>query len=297
MCPCKKCFNRNCHCRNMVEDHLICHGFVHGYTKWVFHGEGFSSRNTPHPTDEEETSNMHDDIDRLLHDTFRNIVDDQRDEGVREGPHEYAKRFFKLVEEGKEELYPGCKNFSKLSFTIQLYLFKCIHKLTDVACSDLLDLIREAFPFAKIPDSFYKAKKIIKDLGLHYEKIHACTNDCIFFWNDNAKLDNCSVCGASRWKNVRNDLNNKVTKIPVKVLRYFPLKPRLQRLFMCSKTSIAMRWHDTKQLRDGNLRHPADGDAWKDFDSLHPDFANDSRNIRLGLLSDGFNPFRTMSIS
>ncbi|XP_027769946.1 uncharacterized protein LOC114075965 [Solanum pennellii] len=196
LCSCKKCFNRNWHCRNMVEDHLICHGFVHGYTKWVFHGEGFSSRNTPHPTDKEETSNMHDDIDRLLHDTFRNIVDDRRHEGVREGPHEDAKIFFKLVEEGKEELYPGCKKFAKLSFTIRLYLFKCIHKLTDVAFSDLLDLIREAFPFAQIPDSFYKAKK-----------------------NDNAKLDNCSVCGASRWKNVRNDLNNKVTKIKVKVLR------------------------------------------------------------------------------
>ena len=115
-----------------------------------------------------------------------------------------------------------------------------------MAFSDLLDLIREALPFAQIPDSFYKAKKVIKDLDLHYEKIHACTNDCILFWNDNAKLDNCSVCGASRWKNVWNELNNKVTKIPVKVLRYFPLKPRLQRIFMCSETSVAMRWHDSK---------------------------------------------------
>ncbi|XP_015054801.1 uncharacterized protein LOC107001164 [Solanum pennellii] len=269
LCPCKKCFNRNWHCQNMVEDHLICHGFVHGYTKWVFHGEGFSPRNTPHPTNEEETSNMHDDIDRLLHDTFRNVVDDQRHEGVREVHLKMQRDFFKLVEEGKEELYSEY----------------------------LLDLIREAFPFAQIPDSFYKAKKVIKELGLHYEKIHACTNDCMLFWNDSAKLDNCSVCGASRWKSVRNDLNNNVTKIPVKVLRYFSLKPRLQRIFMCSETFVAMRWHDTERLRDGNLRHPADGEAWKDFDSLHPDFANDARNVRLGLSSDGFNPFRTMSIS
>ena len=66
---------------------------------------------------------------------------------------------------------------------------------------------------------------------------------------------------------------------------------------MCSETSVAMRWHDTERLKDGNLRHPADGEAWKDFDSLHPNFANDARNVRLGLSSDGFNPFRTMSIS
>ncbi|XP_069145925.1 uncharacterized protein [Solanum lycopersicum] len=269
----------------MVEDHLICHGFVHGDTEWVFHGEGFSSRNTPHPTNEIETSNMHDDIDRLLHDTFRIVVDDQRHEGMREGPPEDAKRFFKLVEKGKEELYPECKNFSKLSFTIWLYLFKCIHKLDDVAFSDLLDLIRESIPFSQIPDSFYKAKKVIKELGLNYEKIHACTYDCMLFWNDNAKLDNCSVCGASRWKSVRNDLNNNVTKIPVKVLRYFTLKPRLQRIFTCCETSVAMRWHDTERLRDGNLRHPADGEDRKDFDSLRPDFANDACNVRLGPLS------------
>ena len=30
---------------------------------------------------------------------------------------------------------------------------------------------------------------------------------------------------------------------------------------------------------------------------MHPNFANDARNVRLGLSSDGFNPFRTMSIS
>lgn len=56
LCPCKKCFNRYWHCLNVVEDHLIWHGFVHGYTKWVFHGKGFSSRNTPHPTNDDEIS-------------------------------------------------------------------------------------------------------------------------------------------------------------------------------------------------------------------------------------------------
>lgn len=58
-----------------------------------------------------------------------------------------------------------------------------------------------------------------------------------------------------------NDLNNKVMKIQVKVLRYFPLKSRLQRIFLCSETSVAMRWHDTERLKDENLRHSADGEA------------------------------------
>ena len=66
---------------------------------------------------------------------------------------------------------------------------------------------------------------------------------------------------------------------------------------MCSKTAEILRWHEEGRLKDGKLRHPADAQAWKDFDIKHPDFAIDPRNIRLGLASDGFNPFRTMSIS
>ncbi|XP_070009153.1 uncharacterized protein [Nicotiana sylvestris] len=242
LCPCKKCFNRNWHYRNMVEDHLVAYGFTYGYTKWVFHGEGFSSRDLSHPTnDDDDGSDMHDDIDGLLHDTFRNVESDLSREGVREGPSEDAKRFFKLVEEGKQELYPGCESFSKLDFTIRLFLFKCIHGLSNVAFSDLLDLIKEAFPFAKLPESFHKAKNMIKDLGLHYDKIHACPNNCMFFWNENEKADNCSMCGSSRWKNVCDGLTNRNTEVAAKVLRYFPLKPRLQRIFMCSETAVSMR--------------------------------------------------------
>ena len=46
---------------------------------------------------------------------------------------------------------------------------------------------------------------------------------------------------------------------------------------------------------DGVFRHPKDGKAWKTFDATFLDFASDSRNVRLGLASDGFNPFRNMS--
>jgi len=45
------------------------------------------------------------------------------------------------------------------------------------------------------------------------------------------------------------------------------------------------------------MRHPGNSEAWKDFDRLHPDFSSKICNVRLGLTTDGFNPFRTMSIS
>jgi len=37
--------------------------------------------------------------------------------------------------------------------------------------------------------------------------------------------------------------------------------------------------------------HPSDGEAWKHFNSMHPPFSVESRNVRLGLCTDGFNPF------
>ncbi|XP_019242142.1 PREDICTED: uncharacterized protein LOC109223532 isoform X1 [Nicotiana attenuata] len=45
------------------------------------------------------------------------------------------------------------------------------------------------------------------------------------------------------------------------------------------------------------MRHPADLTAWKSFDELHPSFVAEPRNVRLGLASDGFQPFRNSKTS
>ncbi|XP_050368965.1 uncharacterized protein LOC126787074 [Argentina anserina] len=39
----------------------------------------------------------------------------------------------------------------------------------------------------------------------------------------------------------------------------------------------------------------ADSPAWKELDKIHPSFASEMRNVRLGLASDGFNPYGHMS--
>ncbi|XP_020270916.1 uncharacterized protein LOC109846101 [Asparagus officinalis] len=237
-----------------------------------------------------------DNMDELLHDLFRDVAEESpvnQEDGLSDDEERLtkeAKKFYKLVDEGKQQLFPGCKTFSKLSFIIRLYLHKCIHGLSNEAFDDYLAIWREAIPEINLPKSYYEAKKIVKDLGLDYKKIHACPNDCMLYRGEDGEKVACSKCGESRWKANKQD-------VPAKVLRYFPLKPRVQRLFMCSQTAESMSWHAKERLQDGNLRHPADGKAWKDFDSNHPDFALDPRNVRLGLASDGFNPFRTMSIS
>ena len=88
----------------------------------------------------------------------------------------------------------------------------------------------------------------------------------------------------------------KKHQISANTLRHFPLIPTLKRLLMFSKIEDCLRWHEEEHSKYGKLRHPADGLAWKDFDRVHPDFAQHCRYVRLGLSSYGFNPFRTMSI-
>ena len=43
------------------------------------------------------------------------------------------------------------------------------------------------------------------------------------------------------------------------------------------------------------MRHPTDSSAWLHFDNQYLDFAIQKRNVRLGLSSDGINPFANMS--
>ncbi|KAI5311777.1 hypothetical protein L3X38_040950 [Prunus dulcis] len=58
---------------------------------------------------------------------------------------------------------------------------------------------------------------------------------------------------------------------------------------MSTHTATDMRWHKEKRVDDDVMRHPADGEAWKEFDRTFPEFAADPRNVRLGLATDGFN--------
>ena len=58
-----------------------------------------------------------------------------------------------------------------------------------------------------------------------------------------------------------------------------------------------LRWHKGGHRDDGNLRHPVDSILWEEFDKEHVQFTKDSRNMRLGLSNDGFNPFGNMSTS
>ncbi|XP_076942933.1 uncharacterized protein LOC143612978 [Bidens hawaiensis] len=200
--------------------------------------------------------------------------------------------FDELFKELNTEFYPGCTWISSLNSLAKLMHIKVINKWTDSSFDQLLEFLRFALPKEnKVPTSHYEAKKKLSKIGLGYEKIHACINDCALFWKENAEMENCPVCNASRWV----DKNTKGKKIAQKVLRYFPLTSRLRRMYSSRFIAKDMIWHNTGRSTDGMMRHPVDGKAWQEFDKKYPEFAQEPRNVRLGLATDGFNPFGNMS--
>ena len=66
----------------------------------------------------------------------------------------------------------------------------------------------------------------------------------MLFMKENADQDNCPIYKESRWKDpndgaekgaadvVADGINNNKKRLPRKILRYFPLTPRLQRIYM-----------------------------------------------------------------
>ncbi|KAL0377067.1 UNVERIFIED_CONTAM: hypothetical protein Scaly_0824300 [Sesamum calycinum] len=111
----------------------------------------------------------------------------------------------------------------------------------------------------KADGDYYNTKKLVKNLGLPIEKIYACKNSCMLYWKDDVDLEYCKFCGDPRYKPSRGrDPHRK--KSPYVVLR---------------------GGFDVSSIRCRVLEA---------FDRMYPDFIEESRNVRLGLCTDGFAP-------
>ncbi|GJU64370.1 hypothetical protein Tco_1246205 [Tanacetum coccineum] len=272
------------------------------YKIWVEHGE--PAPPTPPPVIDNTRQPQMSDMTALLNDLSYIPPNNEHNEPTQgdigetsnEPTQATRNEFEELYASANEELYPGCDYVTRLDFMAKFTYFKAKGRLTDSIFNEMLEFFQNVFPISKgfkLPPSYYAIKKTFKTIGLGYESIHACEHDCCLFRGDNNKdLDFCPVCNTSRWK----DSNTPGKKVPKKVLRYFPIIPRLQRLYKSSHTAKDMIWHATgKCTEPGKMQHPVDGGAWKKFDTKYPDFAKEPRNVRLGLAADGFNPFGNLS--
>ena len=63
---------------------------------------------------------------------------------------------------------------------------------------DLLgELVNSEFNISK---NFYQAKPLLFKLGLTYDRIYSCVNDCMLFYKTNCELENYKFYGHARCK-------------------------------------------------------------------------------------------------
>ncbi|XP_031742398.1 uncharacterized protein LOC116404339 [Cucumis sativus] len=285
-CPCLNCGNRLLKDVSTVRYHLYANGIDKSYKVWFWHGEELNSDNVANTM--ETTVDETDENDDLFNTI--NMV-----QSVQEQSFNASNTFDTMFDDAKKPLYPGCKKFTKLSALVRLYNLKVRYGWTNTSFSELLSIISDLLPDNnEIPCSLYEAKKTLGALGLSYQKIDACPNDCCLYRKEYEKLTKCPKCGLSRWKIAKNSKKEK-SGVAAKQMWYFPIIPRFIRMFKRSENAKNLRWHAIDRQVDGVLRHPADTPSWRLIDHMWPTFGSEPRNLRLGLSTDGINPFGDMS--
>jgi len=135
-------------------------------------------------------------------------------------------------------------------------------------------------------------------MGMKYQKIHACPNDCILYIDEFEEMHKCPKCRVS-WYKVKDDerSSDESTKEgpPTKVLWYLPIIPRFRRLFANKDDAKDLTWHADGRNYDGMLCHLADSSQWKKINCLYPNFGKEAINLRPRLATDGMNPFGNLS--
>jgi len=170
-----------------------------------------------------------------------------------------------------------------------VFTIKSDHGLSEADYDKIIEWARSILLEGnRLRENFYIAKSLMKPLSLGCQKIDMCPNFCMLHYIENAELTECMTYGHSRYKPIAG---RGKTLMAYKKLKYFPIIPRLQRLFMSPRIAEHMIWHQSHDAVDGVMVHPSNSEAWKHFNSVHPHFSVESRNMHLGLCTDGFNSF------
>lgn len=121
LCPCKHCKIGIFQSRDDAYEHLLVDGFIPGYTRWIAHGEIYTSLScmSENQHDRPETSGFVDDMVGLVHDAFGARQEDDFVQDRISSPLDsemasgQAQSFYKLIDASQERLHEGCDKLSK----------------------------------------------------------------------------------------------------------------------------------------------------------------------------------------
>ena len=288
-CPCSKCDNRKRKPKKTMVEHIWKNGFTSGYTRWIFHGEAHRTR------EEVLRQRVEDyDADAGVADMLNDYQEAQYTGGCMDDePEPTAKAFYDMFDAAQKPLH-GQTKVSQLDAIGRVMAFKSQYSMSRDAFDGLLTVIGSLLPDDHVlPKSMYEAQKLLRALKMTYEQIHACPKGCVLFRKEYAEAKYCPKCNSSRFMEVDSgDGQKRQLDIPLTILRHLSFIPRIQRLYMTEESAKQMTWHKNgKRYNPDKMVHASDGEAWKHFDDIHREKAEEARNVRVALATDGFNPY------
>ena len=111
----------------------------------------------------------------------------------------HAPMYDTLESDSEKPLYSRCKkSLTLFSAVLSMVSVKARYGWSDKSFTSLLQVLHDMLPEENmLPKSYYEAKNILYPMGMEYQKIHACPNDCILYRHEFEEMQKCPRCGVS----------------------------------------------------------------------------------------------------
>ena len=135
-------------------------------------------------------------------------------------------------------MYSGARS-TKLAAIILIMNLCTIYRISNTFADELFAILHaHLLPQENsLPKNYHGAKSLTMKVGLFYNSIHAYEKDCVLFRNEHVDVLCCPKCEQSRYRGLERKI------FPVKVLRHFPIIPKLQQMFRSPVIPNLMLWH------------------------------------------------------
>jgi hypothetical protein len=141
-------------------------------------------------------------------------------------PTPKVQKFFDMFRGSEEPLHEHTK-VSVLAFVTYIMSIKSKFAFSNKCYKELLSLFSDVLSSNhEISKDMYQSKKLLSALGMEYEKIDVCKDNCMLFYKEHKNETKYLKCGKEGFVEVVNEDGEKVTtKTTQKQLHYVPLTP------------------------------------------------------------------------
>ena len=199
-CPCIRCDNSKFIPIERVWNHLYQCGFTPNYKIWYLHGEvdigNIPSTSEYVPVSIEESRMVVESRDtiEMVNDAFRENISSFMEDGDRvEEPNLEARRFFDMLDAAKHPIYEGCKSgHTPLSAATRMMAIKSDFNLAEDCVDSVASFVKEYLPEDNMcPASYEEVDKLVSGLGLPFQVIDVCIDNCMIYWKADANHLSC----------------------------------------------------------------------------------------------------------